>query len=481
MSPRIRTAGWPGPVALAAVVLVVAPALIASPRGHRASAGSDGSGGRAVAHHPGRAVVSSRAAASRSPDARLHRIRVKGEQLDAAEPTLGLTRKGDLYYTAFQSNIRIEVVKSRDEGRSWRIVSPNLGSRNAHLVSFDPYLYVDKDTSRVFNIDLTVACSYLSFTDGKGWTTNPLACGRPVNDHQTLFSGPPATSTTIGYPNVVYYCWNDVGSSSCSKSLDGGITFIPTGTPAYPGVDPTNDDPGFEGVPGFCGGLHGHGFVAHDGTVLLPKGHCGQPWLAISKDEGRTWTRVQVAKNGTAEHEADAVMDRKGNVYYLWIARNRLPYLAVSRNKGKTWSKPMMIAPPKVTETNLPAMDIGGTGKIAIVYMGTENARGPIKKRRYANVTWNGYMTMTANALSRRPTFYTSTVNDKSDPLIRRDCGPGRCHAVFDFIDVVVARDGTPWGAFVDGCIGVCGTRAGVSNIGSDAIVGRLVGGPSLR
>jgi hypothetical protein len=477
----MRTAGWPGPVALAAVVLVVAPALIATPPGDHASAGSDGSGGRAVAHHPGRAVVSSRAVASRSPDARLHRVRVKGEQLDAAEPTLGLTRNGDLYYTAFQSNIRIEVVKSRNEGRSWRTVSPDLGGRNAHLVSFDPYLYVDKDTSRVFNIDLTVACSYLSFTDGRGWTTNPLACGRPVNDHQTLFSGPPATSTTIGYPNVVYYCWNDVGSSSCTKSLDGGITFIPTGTPAYPGVDPTNDDPGFEGVPGLCGGLHGHGFVAHDGTVLLPKGHCGQPWLAISKDEGRTWTRVKVAKNGTADHEADAVMDRKGNIYYTWIARNRLPYLAVSRNKGKTWSKPMMIAPPRVTETNLPAMDIGGTGKIAIVYMGTENARGPIKKRRYANVTWNGYMTMTANALSPRPTFYTSTVNEKSDPLIRRRCGPGRCHAVFDFIDVVVARDGTPWGAFVDGCIAVCATRAGVSNIGSDAIVGRLVGGLSLR
>src|SRR5918992_1014976 len=158
MSPRARTAGWRGPVAMAAAVLVVAPALIASPPGQRASAGSDGSGGRAVAHHQGGAVVSARAVTSRSPDARLHRIRVKGAQLNASEPTLGLTRNGDLYYTAFQSNLRIEVVKSRDEGRSWRIVSPDLGGRNAHLISLDPYLYVDKDTSRVFNIDFTVAC-----------------------------------------------------------------------------------------------------------------------------------------------------------------------------------------------------------------------------------------------------------------------------------------------------------------------------------
>jgi hypothetical protein len=140
---RAAAAGWPRPVALAAVVLVVASALIASPPGHRASAGSDGSGGRAVAHHPGGALISSRAVASRSPDARLHRVRVKGQLLDAAEPTLGLTRKGDLYYTAFQSNIRIEVLESRDEGRSWRIVSPDLGARNEHLLSFDPHLYVD--------------------------------------------------------------------------------------------------------------------------------------------------------------------------------------------------------------------------------------------------------------------------------------------------------------------------------------------------
>jgi hypothetical protein len=187
-----------------------------------------------------------------------------------------------------------------------------------------------------------------------------------------------------------------------------------------------------------------------------------------------------VAKNGTAEHEADAVMDRKGNIYYLWIARNRLPYLAVSRNKGKTWSKPMMIAPPKVTETNLPAMDIGGTGKIAIVYMGTENARGPIKKRRYANVTWNGYMTMTANALSRRPTFYTSTVNEKSDPLTEGlRAGPLPCGVRLHRRRRRPGRD--PLGG-VRGWVhrGVRNPRR-ISNIGSDAIVGRLVGGPSLR
>jgi hypothetical protein len=90
-------------------------------------------------------------------------------------------------------------------------------------------------------------------------------------------------------------------------------------------------------------------------------------------------------------------------------------------------------------------------------------------------------MTLVSNALSDEPLFYTSTVNDKNDPLIRQHCGPGRCAAVYDFIDVVIGPDGTPWGAFVDGCTTICATAKGASNMGSDAIVGHLVGGPSLK
>jgi hypothetical protein len=453
----------------------------------------DGSGGPAVAHHADGKVVKSGPLTHDVPDPALYRI-----GYPAVEPTLGRTKKGNVFYTAFQSNTRIEVVKSSDEGKTWEVVSPKFpNGRNAQLLSFDPYLYVDKYTSRVYTIDLTVACAYLSYTDdeAKSWTTNPLACGRPVNDHQTLFSGPPAVSPTAGYPNIVYYCWNDVGSSSCGKSLNGGITFAPTGSPAFGGYDPDAGDPESEDPQDkFCGGLHGHGFVGPDGTVYLPKGHCGDPWLAISKDEGMTWTRVRIATNGVAHHEAGVVADAKGNVYYLWVARDRLPYLAVSKDGGETWSDPMMIGSPGVKESNLPGIDIGGTGKIAIVYMGSENSPGKPFPRQpectaiqacpapkgYDNVTWNGYMTITTTALDKNPVFYSATVNDPKDPLIRQNCGPGRCRAAYDFIDIIVDRDGSVWGAFVDGCISICSTT-GPNNTGEDGVVGRLIGGPSLK
>ena len=482
------------PLVLALIGAIVSVALIASPQTSipaSAAAGDAGSGGRAVAHKSGfRKAPAS--AARKAPDAKLYRLGI-----NAGEPTLGLTKNNDIFYTAIQTNTRVEIMRSQNEGKKWEIVSPKIGTRNAQLLTLDPYVWVDPWTDRVFTIDLTVACAYMSYSDdhGKSWITNPLACGRPVNDHQTLFSGPAVSSPTVGYENIVYYCWNDVGSSSCTKSLDGGLTFTSTGEPAFVGGQV---DGGDQGGPRSCGGLHGHGHVGYDGTVYLPRGFCGQPYVAISHDEGATWDRVQVSNIGIEGHEASISTDKKGNAYYTWVAPNRLPYLAVSRNGGKTWGKPMMIAPPGLTEANLPSLDAAAPGKIAIAYMGSENSPYKPSKEEddggectavntcgngpdYDKTTWNGYMTISADALDKDPVFYTSTVNDKRDPLKRGTCGPGRCGtAIYDFIDIVIGPQGDAWAAWVDACTSICGTKSGGSDMGAEAVVGRLVGGPSL-
>ena len=483
------------PIVLTLLGVLVTLALLASPQiVPQAIAGGDGSGSKAVAHKAGFGKAP-KSAAKKGPDAKLFRL-----GLNAGEPTLGLTKNGDIFYTAIQSNTRVEILRSQNEGEKWEIVSPKLGNRNAQLLTLDPYVWVDPYTDRIFTIDLTLACAYMSYSDDQGasWITNPLACGRPVNDHQTLFSGPPVSSPTVGYENLVYYCWNDIGSSSCTKSIDGGLTFTSTGEPAFVGA---TVDGGDQGGPRSCGGLHGHGHVDSKGTVYLPRGYCGQPYVAISQDEGATWERVQVSNIGIEGHEASISSDPKGNLYYLWVAPDRLPYLSVSKNGGRKWSKPLMVAPPGLTESNLPSLDAGGVGKIAITYMGSENS--PYKPPRrggeggggectatsscggdnaYKNTTWNGYMTVSANALDKSPTFYTTTVNDKKDPLKRGECGPGRCGTgIYDFIDIVIGPKGDVYGAFVDACISICGSAQGASDMGADAVVGRLVGGPNLR
>ncbi len=443
-------------------------------------------GGKAVAHSNGKPV----AYRGPRPEARFYRT-----GLPSGEPTIAITKKGELFFPSIDVNRanHVEVLRSSDKGKSWEIVSPRIGPANAHPVSLDPYVYADPDTNRIFNIDLTVACSLLSFSDDKGetWITNPLACGRPVNDHQTLFGGPPAVSPTVRYPNILYYCWNDVASSSCSKSLDGGLTFHPTGSPAFTGVQPSaaeEDEP----AP-FCGGLHGHGVVGRDGTVYIPKESCLQPWLAISRDEGRTWENLKVsnisAGDGILDPSVD--VDKKGNIYYVWTGGDRRIYYTSSTDGGKTWNKATVVSPPGVHEANLATLDAGGVGKVAIAFMGSANSKWRhdcAKKQQscpdssdYMETTWNGYVTTTTDGLAEDPVFLSTPVNPPNDPIARARCGPGRCGLVFDFIDVVIAPDGSPYATFVDACGGMCTEETGRASYGNEGVVARIIGGPSLK
>jgi hypothetical protein len=384
----------------------------------------------------------------------------------AGEPTMGVDHDGDAFIAAadaisFTATVpRVDVLRSSDGGSEWDVVSPALAGQNLHASTGDPYVYVDayQDQSRVFTVDLQgYVCSLLSFSDddGKSWTTNPFGCGRPYGDHQTLFSAPPVSSATVGYPNLIYYCYQDVVSSSCSKSLDGGVSFVPTGTLSFPG---------FEGTQ-FCGGLHGHGFGAEDGSIYIPKVHCGQPWLAISRDEGATWTRTQVAKMDSAGHEASVALDNKGNIYYAYIGAHELPYLAVSRDGGKSWGAPMMVGSPGVSGASLPSLDVGPHGEVVVGYMGTESLE------RGASQTWNGYVTVTKNALARKPLFLSAQTNHDHDPLIRGACEQVKCGPVFDFIDVVIDDSGDVWGAFVDGCTDICSKVPGSNNDGAGLVI----------
>ena len=409
---------------------------------------------------------------------------------NSMEPTLGLTPGGDIFmtgagFTQARGNLAAtQIMRSDDGGRSWTNTSPRVLDQNTMPVSLDPYVVVDDvdgDNARIFSIDLTVACSYMSFSDdgGDSWVTNPLACGRPVNDHQTLFTGPPATSSTIGYPNVLYYCWNDIGSSSCSKSIDGGLTFAPTGSPAYMGVSTEEGD--------LCGGLHGHGIVDSKGTIYLPREYCGRASVAISKDEGLTWTNHKVADTPTNNATDPSIaVDKAGNLYYSFMnMKTRQVAFSVSTNGGKKWTEPVVANAPGLDEANLATLTVGDPGKVAIAYYGSTNSPFPKCKSEcssadYVETTWNGYLTISPDALSDNPTFITGTINDPKDPLVRGVCGPGRCKSVFDFIDVTIGPDGIPYAAFVDDCMKDC-TVFTPDESDYEGVMTKLVGGPRLR
>jgi hypothetical protein len=395
----------------------------------------------------------------------------------AAEPTVGVNRNNVAFFAAgtfdFPTSTaparlaRTLVMRSADKGNTWQAVSPSLTTTlpedEVNITfppnSLDPYIHMDSvganpasKTGRVFSVDLDLICganAIFSDDEGAHWTAVPLfACNEPVNDHQTITTAPPPAGVlTLGYPSMLYFCYNQVGDSTCSRSNNGGLTFTPT-TPAFPGVDPNAGT--------LCGGLTGHLAADSAGRIFLPKGHCGLPWVAVSSDAGNSWTRVKITSNTPMEdHEVSLAVDTADNVYAVWQdGVFRLPFLSVSRDHGMTWSTPIMMAPPKVREVNFPTIAAGSSGRIAVLFPGTESG-----DRSDATRPWNIYVVESVNALDANPTFTWTTANDRNDPVHRGSCGPGRCDAedegsMFDFLDMQVSpADGAFWGTASDTCV----------------------------
>lgn len=398
---------------------------------------------------------------------------------EAFEPTLGVNAAGTLFYAALDGRgpgigYAPTVLRSRDNGATWEDASPRLPTGHvAPPETNDPYLYVDPATGRVFQFAMApiLVCAVLSWSDDEGdsWTTNPRGCGNtPPWDHQTFVAAAPRGAPTVGYPNVLHQCVNQMLAAWCSRSLDGGFTWSP-GTPAFTGR---------------CGGLHGHLVSAPDGTVYLPKDECGEAWVGITRDDGLTWERVKVAEPPT-QGWADPAMaiDGAGNVYYAYADENAAILLTVSRDAGKTWSEPIQASPPGLT-THIPAMAAGSDGRIVLAYPATPDLpKGYDSSDKEQDAAlWHGYLTLATDALGDAPVFQTIRVNPADDPLVRGPCGPGRCPGMVDFIDVVIGPDGRPYAAFVDACRDACAGPDGKpeDNVDSAAVVATLKAGPSL-
>ncbi|MDX6273800.1 MAG: hypothetical protein QOJ92_1010 [Frankiales bacterium] len=404
----------------------------------------------------------------------------------AAEPTIGLDKSGTAFYAAstFDSVVgqaHTILLRSKDTNKTWKSVQPTAAGADLHPQTLDPYVYVDPDFGRVFNVDLVGAASEISFSDDKGATwSHTVVSSAGVNDHQTLtFGFPPRESSypllDPKLPKIGYYCGNTVAFETCARSFDGGLSWSQLPSPPYTGASTQ------PGGSGFCGSLAGHLVTDPIGNVYMPKGHCDLPTIAISSDAGTTWKDVPVS---TTIHASDiqtsVSSDKAGNLFYVWWdSVYQLPYLSVSRDHGNTWSPARMIAPPEVTQVNFPTIEAGDRGRIAISFPGTTgDPRDP-------NRPWNTYVVISTDALTANPTFVSSTSNIPSDPVHRGNCN-ARCAGMFDFLDVVVAPagQGVVWATATDTCTSAaCKDPDGSARSASDAagVAVRQVSGPALR
>jgi hypothetical protein len=405
----------------------------------------------------------------------------------ADEPTLGIDAKGNVYVAGI-ANDQFgggTVFKSADKGQTWKDVGPKLPTGGAtHVQSFDPFLYVDVDTGRVFSDDIwPLGCGAAAWSDDQGatWTNNPASCGNPnVNDHQSLVTGKPRQLPTQLYPKVVYRCVNNLGDSACATSLDGGLTWGPQ-LVAMKGVEVGSGD---APSPTVCGGLTGHLAAAPDGTVYLPRGGCGWADVAVTQDDGITWTTYVIDKqHPTDDHEVRIGVDEKGVAYAAWNSAGHL-WMAYSSDAGKTWTPAIDITAPGVSATYFNAVGAGAPGRVAIAYLGSTTPGGYDNKNAtedWKGTTWNAYLTLIVNASSDAPILQSVTANDPTDPLARDECGRTRCNGMYDFIDVHVDSDGRPWASFQDVCTKECRTDPSKPFDTREGLVATILSGPALR
>jgi hypothetical protein len=387
----------------------------------------------------------------------------------AGEPTLGVNENtGAVMYIAGTETLKVNYDDcSSPATATWEDVSTTLTS----LVTFDPILFTDQQTGRTFVSQLLPAkISLMAYTDDDGATWSPSQ-GAGFNsgvDHQSVGGGPFAVGLLkplTSYPNIVYYCSQDIALAQCAASLDGGRTF----GPAIPIYNLTQ-----------CGGLHGHVKVGPDGTAYVPNKNCGgEQGLAISRDNGLTWGVATVPGSTAGENDPSVGIAKDGAVYFGWGNGDGHAYTAVSRDGGRTWSHMQDVGRTfGLKNIAFPVMVAGDANRAAFAFLGTTTAGADVYgEDPDLPAVWHLYV---AHTYDGGATWVTTNATP-GDPVQRgtictagTTCGGTR--NLLDFNDVTADAQGRVLVSYADGCIGDCVTGGPASGTALAAIARQTTG-----
>ncbi|HEX4446818.1 MAG TPA: sialidase family protein [Polyangiaceae bacterium] len=363
-----------------------------------------------------------------------------------SESSLGIASDGAVYmapaYTADGNGVAV----SKDEGASWQTLIPKFPQGGGHG-RVQPFFYLDPATGRMFLATSHTGGGFdMSWSADGGGTWNYETISTDTQDWIKFLSGPvPAGgSAPSGYASVLYTSAPSPISTPSGgilpgpdhqaiyRSLDGGATWTSVG-----GSDLTLD-PSKEVTAGLASAatcpssewvIFGDGVVGADGTIYLGYRMCTQLAIAISKDEGATWSSVvvpgsvlpsftSIASPLTTQNllaSEPVTVDSSGNLYAIWNDAAGLVRMAVSKDQGATWSDgatgasgsaAIVVSAPGVTTTVLSAITVKSPGTVAIAYFGSTDG-----------AQFDGYLAESTNALDPSPTFWSATVNSPSEPL----------------------------------------------------------------
>ena len=407
-----------------------------------------------------------------------------------SETTIAATPGGSLYFSP--ANSENSLGRSSDKGASWFLADPQQMQYTSLWNTVDPDVIVDRRTGRVFWVRATgdlrtapilvdesplgwqaaTATAYAhgfqvySTNDGQNWVTADYQ-HEATGDWEKIYVGPPAAGAPqpSGYPDVVYMCANAPFEVSgpgrdCYRSLDGGRTFALAGY-----VLPSASSPHDVCEP-LAGGAGGG--VGSDGTFYQPQSCQGGSWVAVSHDEGASWSWLPITgAPGTRGllSGLQLAIDRANNLYALWPDGGQLE-LSISRDGGKRWGGPLAVAAPGLRQVDLPALVAGAAGHVGVAYYGSTNASAK---------SLTAYLTETSDALAHRPLFYSAGLNDPAHPIFQDYAGSDTPRA--DFIGVTYDSSGNLWA----GLVKQLGPPDANSRVPTTGYVGTLKPAPPAR
>jgi hypothetical protein len=376
------------------------------------------------------------------------------------------------------------IVVSHSQGASWDFIEP----AGSLWTSTDAALYTDPVTGRLFEETLAPGqipeggdlapqeqtpggYAYLlaSPDDGASWHHTALP-GFLYQENARFTSAPPPPgqpATAGGYPDVTYWCGNrEVGLTAplilvreCYRSLDGGVTWARTeplnsSSPfliSYPA--PQHPECGASGediTP--MDGNYPQG--ASDGSLYLMVSCGGKVYLARSTDELTTTPilhtlsgaplRLPVASgSGTSGFPELRVakVGQRDELFLIYASSGSsgpVVQLKSSGDGGRTWSLPLTLTPHGLASIDEWSAAARGS-EVSISYL---SASKPVPGG------YDGYLSVTPDALAPSPVVWTAIVNDPAAPMLRS--APQQ--AKDDFIGVDIGPDGSPWASFFSAC-----------------------------
>jgi hypothetical protein len=465
-------------LAIAAVALAIAaaPAIAAGAEGPGCNAAL-----RVVVHHAGGADAQPPAGTA------LPAVCATDTGYATSETTIAATGTGALLFSP--AHTENSLARSSDGGATWGLTYPPKMQYTSLWNTVDPIVTVDRSTGRAFWLRATgelrtapvlvdespfgnQAATAIAYAhgfqvystpdDGRTWTTADYQ-HEFTGDWEKIFVGPaPAKSSGApqpsGYPDVAYVCANAPFEVSgpgraCYRSLDGGATFNLAGY-VFPSAGSPSDD---------CPALAANaGVVGSDGTTYQPQTCSQGSYIAVSKDEGSSYSWLPVTgAPGTSGLGGgiQLAIDGADNLYALWQADQKI-LVAISRDHGRTWLPARDVTAPGLRTVARPSPAAGAEGEVGVVYYGSTQASAE---------ELSAYVTQTRNALDAQPVFYSAALNDPARPIFHDYAFNASPRA--DYVGATYDATGTLWA----GVVKQLGKPNANNEIATTGYVGRLV------